>query len=141
MSIDCVAEVSNVSIFDAWSMDSSYLGQLTLSLPRARQWVEVTTVKLARNISRNADTGGGGAGIGHGPGDVRSAIIEGRHRGPRGRRRGTASAIGIAIAKAQILNEAGERHDGGSIERVGDGGLEFELVLKRGRSGEDRRED
>ena len=69
----------------------------------------ITAMKLARDVAGDADTGGGGAGIGHGAGDVgsaRSTIVDSRDRSV------TAAPGRIGVPEGEVLYEAREGHGG-----------------------------
>lgn len=71
-------------------------------------------MQLASNVARDADARGRRAGVGHGPRDVRGAVVHGRD-GTGGGRRATAvagrrAAVAVGVADAEVLDEAGERH-------------------------------
>lgn len=68
-------------------------------------------MKLARDVARDADAGRGGAGVGHGPRDVRCSVV--KSGDGRARAWNLRTASGIGVAEAQVLNKAGEGHDGG----------------------------
>lgn len=66
----------------------------------------VAAVELAGDVARDADTRGSSAGVGHGTGHLRSGLLDG------GSSRCIAARV-ADVAKAEILNKAGEGHDGG----------------------------
>lgn len=67
--------------------------------------MKVAAVQLAGDVARDAHARRGCAGVGHGAGNLRSAVVDGRGRGDA-----TGSACGTRIAKAEILHKAGKRH-------------------------------
>lgn len=84
------------------------LGQLALCLPRPSHGMMVAAVELTRDVAGDAHARGGGAGVGHGAGDVRGAVVDGRDGG-RTAERGPAAGI-VAVTDREVLNEARERH-------------------------------
>lgn len=68
--------------------------------------MEIAAVKLARDVSGDADAGGSGAGVGHGARDLRPAVIDGGDRGLA-----AVPARDAGIPQCEVLDEAGERHD------------------------------
>lgn len=79
--------------------------------------MEVSSMQLARDITRDADTSSRSASIGHGSGDLRSPVVHGGD-GAGGRPAGSSGAAVVGVADAEILDEAGERHDGSVQLRV-----------------------
>lgn len=92
-------------------------------------------MQLTGDVSRDADAGCAGAGVGHRPGDVRSPIINGR----RGSREGSAgrTSLIIGVPERQILNEAGERHgdSANSTSECNSEGIRKELCKDSGKRG------
>lgn len=71
--------------------------------------MEVSAMELGGNVAGNADTGGGGAGVRHGSGDVGCAVVlNSGGDGWRGAR--ATGGWTAAVTEGEVLNEAGERH-------------------------------
>ena len=62
----------------------------------------IAAMKLTRDIARDADARGSGAGVGHGAGYVRGTVIKCRNGGSS---RGSAAGV-VGVADGQVLNEA-----------------------------------
>ena len=89
------------------------LGELSLGLPLSCKGVVVAPVKLARDLARDAHGSSGGAGIGHGPGDVGGAGDAGSpvvHDGGGDIRRGAPAAGNSRIPHTEVLHQAGKGH-------------------------------